>query len=94
MAILDVQMPEMDGFQLAREIKARPPIAQTILLVLTSLGEPMSHQQLAGLGLAGYLTAGASPGCSTRSSARLPQTVFRPMCRNWLLTPHPARPRP
>ena len=56
MAILDVQMPEMDGFQLAREIKSRPHLKQTILLVLTSLGEPMSRQQTAGLGLAGYLT--------------------------------------
>jgi two-component system, sensor histidine kinase and response regulator len=39
LAIVDMQMPHMDGIQLASRIKAEPSIASTQLILLTSMGE-------------------------------------------------------
>jgi two-component system sensor histidine kinase/response regulator len=55
LALLDVQMPEMDGFNLARLIKADPVIASTRLVVLTSMGQALSAQELRNAGIAAYL---------------------------------------
>ena len=55
LALLDVQMPEMDGLTLARAIKADPAIAGTRLIVLTSLGDAISAAELNKIGVDAYL---------------------------------------
>ena len=46
LALLDVQMPGMDGLTLARAIKADPTIAGTRLVALTCLGQGCSSEEL------------------------------------------------
>ena len=55
LALLDVQMPEMDGFALARAIKIDPLIAATRLIVLTSVGQALSAAELHDAGIEAYL---------------------------------------
>jgi PAS domain S-box-containing protein len=55
LALLDAQMPEMDGVTLARAIKADPTISGTRLIVLTSLGHGISAAELNEIGIDAYL---------------------------------------
>jgi PAS domain S-box-containing protein len=56
LAILDLIMPEMDGFDLAREIKADPLIASVQLVLLTSYGQRGDGAKARSVGIAAYLT--------------------------------------
>ncbi len=55
-AILDMQMPGMDGMELASRVKAEPQIARTQLLLLTSSGLRGEAEQARRVGFAAYLT--------------------------------------
>jgi len=55
LAILDVQMPDMDGFEVAEAIKKDPATRDTLLIVLTSMGQELSDEDRARLGLAAYV---------------------------------------
>ncbi len=55
-AILDQQMPGMDGETLARVIKAHPQLKDTVLVMLTSWGQPGDAQRMKEIGFAAYLT--------------------------------------
>ena len=56
LAILDVQMPDMDGFQLAAAVRGDRKIARTNLLMLTSAGQRGDGERCRELGIRGYLT--------------------------------------
>ncbi|HWZ45352.1 MAG TPA: response regulator [Candidatus Saccharimonadales bacterium] len=52
LALLDMDMPEMDGLALAKAIQNDPAIAPTKLIILTSLGKQLNAEalQVAGIG--------------------------------------------
>jgi PAS domain S-box-containing protein len=55
-AILDMQMPEMDGETLGRKIKQDPDLKNTILVLLTSMGKRGDAKRIEEIGFAAYLT--------------------------------------
>ena len=52
LAIIDLEMPNMDGLALAREIKADPEIAGTRLILLAGFGKRISSEELRAAGFA------------------------------------------
>jgi PAS domain S-box-containing protein len=54
-AILDMQMPEIDGEMLGRQVKADPDLATTQLIMMTSLNQGGVARRLLELGFAAYL---------------------------------------
>jgi len=55
LVILDLMMPEMNGFQLAEAIKADPAISAVVLVLLPSFGEPGHGAMAREMGIAAYL---------------------------------------
>ncbi len=56
LAILDLHMPEMDGFELAQRIKADPRFAATPLVMLSSVSVSSDHPQRRAAPIDYYLT--------------------------------------
>ncbi len=56
LALLDMQMPEMDGLALARAIRLYPAIASIRLVILTSLSQRPSADELRAADIDAYLT--------------------------------------
>ncbi len=55
LALLDMQMPEMDGMTLAKSIKADPAISSTRLIILTSMGYTHTQEELKAAGVEAFL---------------------------------------
>ena len=56
LVLLDFQMPEMDGFEVAGRIKEHPELGATTIMMLSSVGERGDGQRCRALGVAAYLT--------------------------------------
>jgi CheY-like chemotaxis protein len=56
LVLTDMHMPELDGFDLARNIRERPSIAKPVILMLTSGESAGDLARCQELGIAAYLT--------------------------------------
>lgn len=70
LAILDMQMPDMDGLMLAREIRKLPKGDALPLILLTSMGVKASQPEIANISFASCLTKPIKP-------AQLQQVLLR-----------------
>ncbi len=55
-AIVDMQMPGIDGEELGRQIKVDPILATTVLIMVSSMGTRGDASRLKDIGFAAYLT--------------------------------------
>ncbi len=62
LVLTDASMPEMDGFQLAEEIRKNPELSGATVMMLTSGGQRGDAARCRELGLAGYLTKPVGQG--------------------------------
>ncbi|MDL2355237.1 MAG: ATP-binding protein [Pseudomonadota bacterium] len=53
--LLDIGLPEMDGYELARRIRAAPALARTTLIAITGYGQPEDKQKAYAAGFDHHL---------------------------------------
>ncbi len=53
--LMDIQMPEVDGYEAARRIKAEPHLAHIPIVAVTSYAMVGDREKAEGIGFAGYI---------------------------------------
>ncbi|HSL75749.1 MAG TPA: response regulator [Candidatus Limnocylindrales bacterium] len=61
LVFLDVSMPRMDGFEVARTIKADPALSSTTVIMLTARGQAVDREEGIAAGADEYLTKPFDP---------------------------------
>lgn len=55
LVLLDIVLPGIDGFEVLRQIKADPPLADTKIVMLTNLGQMSEIDRAMDMGAADYV---------------------------------------
>ncbi|WBS01422.1 response regulator [Pseudoduganella sp. SL102] len=61
LAILDIGLPGMDGYELAAELRSRPHLRDTRLIALTAYGQQADHRRAVAAGFTAHLAKPVSP---------------------------------
>ena len=98
--LLDISMPDISGYELARQIRSRPQNASLAILALSAYADPEHAELSLAAGCDDHL---AKPAARLRSQspwparssvdATWPHTPVRPAGRSDTLHPHPAAPQ-
>jgi len=74
---MDLQMPEMDGLEATRRIRAIPQHAATPIIALTSFATPGDRERCMDAGMTNYMPK----PISFRALGELLQSVLKPTTR-------------
>jgi CheY-like chemotaxis protein len=61
LVLMDLQMPEMDGYESARRMHAEPQLANTPIVAVTSYAMTRDREKALKLGFAGYIEKPIQP---------------------------------
>jgi CheY-like chemotaxis protein len=64
--LLDIGLPEMDGFEVARRIRANPELSQAMLVAMTGYGQEDDRRRTAAAGFAHHLVKPIDPAALKR----------------------------
>lgn len=59
--LLDIQLPEMDGYTVAERLKAQPPIARVPIVAVTSYAMTGDRERILEAGCTGYIEKPINP---------------------------------
>lgn len=79
--LLDVMMPEMDGYQVLKALKSNPDIQRVPVIFLTALGDARDEEYGLELGAADYITKPIKPSVVL---ARVRTQLDAKRARDWL----------
>ena len=66
MLLLDIMMPDMDGYEVLRRMRQHPPVANIPVIFLTALDGPQNERLGMDLGALDYLTKPVNPDAVVR----------------------------
>lgn len=62
MILLDIQLPGMDGYEVARQLKAKEHLNETPIVAVTSYAMPGDRENCLAAGCSGYIEKPIDPG--------------------------------
>ena len=59
--LMDIMMPQMDGFETFKEVRKSPDMKDTPIIMLTALSDPQNQEKAVAIGAADYIEKPFSP---------------------------------